>query len=329
MNSTKTDSTDKFMEQQKKIDVLVAGELNVDIILNDIQTFPAIGKEILANTMSVVLGSSSAIFASNLSALGSRVAFTGKIGNDSFAKVVLDQLRAKGVDTSQVILAPDLHTGATIVLNYDQDRANITYPGAMNYFGPEDIDLAFMAKARHLHFSSCFLQPGMKSGLATLFRKAKEMGLTTSIDPQWDPEEKWELPLEELLPYVDVFLPNAKELQCIAGEKTTGDAIRKVSRFANFLVVKDGTEGAWLWDGKAILHQPAFVNNRVIDCIGAGDSFNAGFISEFVKKSSLKKCMETGALMGAVNTTCAGGTAAFESLEKIRSIARDTFHYTF
>ncbi len=201
---------------ENKMDVIVIGELNVDIILNEIESFPVIGKEIIANSMSVTLGSSSAIFASNLSSLGAAVAFIGKMGKDNFAEVVLTSLERKNVDTSHIIKTTSLSTGATIVLNYDQDRANVTYPGAMNDFCLEDIDFGFLAGARHMHFSSCFLQPGIRKDLVTLFRKAKELGLTTSLDPQWDPEEKWDLPLEELLPFVDVFLPNMQEFKFLS-----------------------------------------------------------------------------------------------------------------
>ena len=312
---------------KKEFDVLVAGELNVDIILNNIQAFPEIGKEILANDMSVVLGSSSAILASNLSSLRTRVAFTGKTGKDVFSEIVFGSLNRRGVDCSRIIRDERYPTGATIVLNYGQDRANITFPGAMNHFGINDIDFEFLSRAKHLHFSSCFIQPEMKKSLPELFRMAKKAGLTTSMDPQWDPEEKWELPLEELMPYVDVFMPNIMELKYITGEKTLEDAVRKLSKLANILVVKNGEEGAWLWDGKSLSHQPAFKNEQVVDCIGAGDSFNAGFLSEYVKKSSLKKCMETGALMGAINTTQAGGTAAFEDYDIVRSVARERFNY--
>jgi sugar/nucleoside kinase (ribokinase family) len=314
---------------ENKIDVLVIGELNVDIILNEIESFPAIGKEIMANSMSVTLGSSSAIFASNLSTLGPGVAFIGKVGEDNFARVVLDSLERKNVDTSHIIKSTSLSTGATIVLNYDQDRANITYPGAMNDLHLEDIDFGFLSTARHMHFSNCFMQPGIRNDLIPLFRQAKELGLTTSFDTQWDPEEKWDLPIEKLLPFVDVFLPNIKEFKFLTRSNTVEEGLRKLQNYAHYIVIKNGSDGAMAWDGKDLIFQPAFVNDHVVDCIGAGDSFNAGFVKDFIKKKPLKKCLETGALTGAVNTTRAGGTEAFENLDTIREIARKRFNFTF
>jgi sugar/nucleoside kinase (ribokinase family) len=314
---------------EKKIDVIVVGELNVDIILNGIESLPVIGKEIMASSLSVTLGSSSAIFASNLCSLGPRVAFIGKIGQDNFAEVVLKSLEGKNVDTSRIIRSESLSTGATIVLNYDQDRANVTYPGAMNDLRLGDIDFEFLASARHMHFANCFMQPGIKNDLTALFRKAKELGLTTSLDTQWDPEEKWELPLEELLPYVDVFLPNMQEFKFLSGSNTVEEGINKLKHYAHYIIVKNGSEGALGWDGKTIIVQPAFKNEKVIDCVGAGDSFDAGFIKDFIQNFTMRKCLETGALTGAINTTRAGGTGAFENPETVREIALERFNYNW
>jgi sugar/nucleoside kinase (ribokinase family) len=82
---------------QKKFDVIVVGELNVDLILNQIESFPEVGKEKLAENMTLTLGSSSAIFASNLSALGMRVSFIGKVGNDVFGNFVKNNSKRKAL----------------------------------------------------------------------------------------------------------------------------------------------------------------------------------------------------------------------------------------
>ena len=145
--------------------------------------------------------------------------------------MVLTSLEGKNVDTSRIIRSESLSTGATIVLNYDQDRANVTYPGAMNDLRLEDIDFEFLAGARHMHFANCFMQPGIRNDLTALFTKAKELGLTTSLDTQWDPEEKWELPLEELLPYVDVFLPNMQEFKFLSGSRHSGGRDQQAETF--------------------------------------------------------------------------------------------------
>ncbi len=300
----------------EKYDVIVVGELNVDIILNQIDGFPVIGKEILSGSLDLTLGSSSAIFASNLSSLGTKVAFVGKIGKDGFASTVLDNLKEKGVTTSQILVTEKINTGATIVLNYNQDRANVTYPGAMADLKMSDINWDVVKKARHLHLSSVFLQPGIRSQLPELFRKAKQLGLTTSLDPQWDPEEKWEIDLQELLPEVDIFLPNINEFLLLTGADSLEKGIEMVKSYSPKLnlVVKKGADGAIGWKGDKIFHQPAFLNKNAVDCIGAGDSFNAGFIHLFLQGKTFDECLAFGALTGAVSTTKAGGTGAFSDI---------------
>lgn len=314
-------------EPVKNTDVVVVGELNVDIILNELESLPVIGKEIMAGSMAVTLGSSSAIFASNLSALGCRVAFIGKTGKDSFAGVVLGSLGERGVDTSRIIQSDELATGATIVLNYDQDRANVTYPGAMNDFRLKDIDFGFLAGARHMHFANCFMQPGIRHDLPELFSRAKKLGLTTSLDTQWDPEEKWDLPLTELLPWVDVFLPNMAEFKCLSGCDDINEGLAKLNPYSHLVIIKNGSEGALAWNGSELIVQPAFRNDNVVDCVGAGDSFDAGFVKDFINGRPLQSCLATGAMAGALNTTMAGGTGAFHDLEMIRATALEKFNF--
>jgi sugar/nucleoside kinase (ribokinase family) len=311
----------------RKYDVLVAGELNVDIILNRIGKFPEIGKEVLAEEMTVALGSSSAIFASNLSVLGTNVVFTGMLARDQFGELVIKSLKSRGVNTDHITFTAEASTGATIAFSYDNDRAMVTYPGAMTLFSMKDIRDDLFRSCRHLHVSSIFLSTGLKRDVHDLFRKAKSFGLTTSLDPQWDPSEKWDLDLEKLLPDVDVFIPNEHELRAMTGIRDLDDAVEKLRSFSNMIIVKSGTQGAFLWNGKEKFHQPAFLNASVVDTIGAGDSFSAGFIHCFLEGREVKECLRFAALSGAINTTRAGGTGAFENLEMVKEIAQNTFNH--
>ncbi len=312
---------------EKLYDVLVVGELNVDLILDEIEKFPEVGKEVLAQKMTLTLGSSSAIFASNISSLGARVAFIGKIGNDKFGEVVLESLQKNKVDISMIKVDEHLGTGATVVLNVDEDRANTTYPGAMDFLTIDDIGDEELKKARHLHFSSYFLQPGMWGSLGDLFRRAKAHGLTTSFDMQWDPQETWKLDVADVLPHVDVFLPNETELVLLSGKNSMEEAIESVKEHANILVIKRGNKGSLVYNNGELTELPAFLNRNVVDAIGAGDSFNAGFISKFINGNSIAECQKYGNLTGAVSTTAAGGTTAFQDYEQFKKTAKERFGY--
>jgi sugar/nucleoside kinase (ribokinase family) len=315
-----------FQRTKHKFDVIVAGELNIDLIFNKIEMFPETGKEVLAGQMTLTLGSSSAIFASNLSLIGSKVAFAGMIGQDIFGDFVMKSLEEKRVDTGFLLKSQDLSTGATVVINQVEDRAMITYPGAMNGLTANDISDEMLVSASHLHVSSVFLQTGLRKGIVGLMQRAKKSGLTTSLDTQWDPEEKWALPLEDLLPQVDVFLPNMQEFLNLSQTGALAEGIEKLAALLNILVVKDGSKGASLWHNGKLVNQPAFLNADVADAIGAGDSFDAGFIHRFIHDDPLEDCLRYAALMGAINTTKPGGTTAFSNMEAVRQTARDRFN---
>jgi sugar/nucleoside kinase (ribokinase family) len=319
---------DEYSEHEEKFDVLVAGELNIDIILDQLEKFPVIGKEILANKLTVTLGSSSAIFASNLSALGVSVIFCGCIGNDNFGDKILNDLAEKNVATQNIISSNTTNTGITVALNFNQDRAMVTYPGAMNELTSWHITDAILQSAKHLHVSSVFLQPALKPGLIDLFERAKRFGLTTSLDPQWDPSEQWHCDWKNLLPCVDVFLPNTEEIKNITHQPSIKDAMNVLRSYSNIVVVKNGSEGASVFFKDEVIEEPAFVNNEFADAIGAGDSFDAGFIRNFIQQKTLKECATLGVVCGAINTTAHGGTTAFKNLNDIKKIASEKFNYS-
>ncbi len=312
---------------KKAWDVIVVGELNVDLILNQIESFPETGKEKLAGKMTLTLGSSSAIFASNLSSLGMNVSFIAKIGNDVFGQFCKEQLEIKGVDTSLLVIKDDLKTGATIVLNFGEDRAMITYQGAMKHLGLSDITKEVLGTAKHLHFSSYFLQPGFKNDLHSLFKMAKEAGLSTSLDVQWDPAEEWDFDCKKILSFVDVFLPNETELLNLTRENSIESALHAINGVGKIIAIKKGNRGSVVSCNNKIINGKAFLNENVVDAIGAGDSFNAGFIFKFISGFPAEDCQTFGNLIGAISTTKSGGTTAFTGYEETMKIAKQKFGY--
>lgn len=311
----------------KQYDVVAIGELNVDLILNSIQGEPQVGKEIFAEDMILTLGSSTAIFAANIACLGSKTGFIGMIGKDIFGSLVEKSLSEKGVDTSMLIKSDKSSTGATICLNYNEDRANVTYQGAMDIMSFEDIDKTLFNKTKHIHLSSVFMQSGIKRDLLEILKYAKQNNVTTSLDTQWDPNEKWDMNYEEILPYVNIFLPNETELKFLTQSETLEEAIKKIEPFINICVVKRGRKGSILLQkGVEPVEIDACLNDQVVDAIGAGDSFNAGFIHAFVKGAAAEDAQINGNLTGAVNTTAAGGTGAFTSAEDVKKVAQERFN---
>lgn len=311
----------------KAFDILVLGELNVDLILSQVQEFPKMGAEILARDMVLTLGSSSAIFACNSSTMGAKVGFIGKIGSDSFGTLIIDSLKSKNVKTAHIIRSSDYKTGITVALSFGEERAMVTYPGAMEFLSGENVTEDLLRQADHLHVSSVFLQPLVKRDLIAIFKKAKACGMTTSLDTQWDPSEKWDLDLAALLPHVDVFLPNEDEVKALTRSKELDEALAKLKPMANWVAVKLGSKGSVAMVKGERFEAPPYLNARVVDAIGAGDSFDAGFVVKFIRGESPERCLRFGNLAGAINTTAAGGTTAFSSLERVRETATQIFNF--
>ncbi len=307
-------------------DVLVIGELNVDLLLNKIKGFPVIGQEILADEMTFTLGSSSAIFAANLASLGVVTSFCGIVGKDVFGQFVLTELAKKGVDTQLISEVGEYKTGATIILNYEQDRANVTHCGAMEYFDLRHIPTDHFSQYRHLHLSSYFLQKGLQKDIVRLFQIAQEKGLSTSLDIQWDPDNEWNFPYQQCLPSVDFFLPNEAEILALTDTQQISDAFEILHECSNTIVVKRGVNGALAYHKGEYTEAEPYLHAQFVDAIGAGDSFNAGFISSYLQGKPLQDSLRLGNLAGAINTTAPGGTGAFSDRSSFASKARTIFN---
>lgn len=315
------------MSTEKKYDVIVVGELNVDLILNQLPEMPVPGREIFAGQMTLTLGSSAAILASNLSSFGMKVAIIGKIGTDLFGDVVISHLEKAGVHTGMIIRDASLNTGASIGLQFNGDRGMVTYAGAMKHLSLEDIPFNSLRQARHLHFSAYFFQPGMQPGLKSLFSTAKYMNLSTSFDMQTDPEHRWEIDYQSILRHVDIFFPNENEIRQITRKTDTEEAIADVSRLVPVLALKLGEKGSLTVHNGQRIMRPAFHIPDVVDAIGAGDSFNAGFLYQYLKNAPVHICQDYGNLAGAISTTAPGGTAAFQEIKSLDQYAKEKFGY--
>src|ERR1700690_2780904 len=293
------------------LDVCVVGEINLDLILYGLPKILDLDRELLASGLAVTLGSSSAIFAHNLSMLGSRVGLVSKTGGDALGQMALDRLAAAGVDIRRVCQGTGgTPTGLTVVLPQVQHRYILTFPGTMFEMKYSDIDMEYVRSARHLHVSSYFLHRALRPRILDLFRQAKAAGLSTSLDTNDDPENKWDRDLLAVLKYVDIFLPNDREAKKIARTDDLSQAINLLAGLVKVVVVKRGSAAAICRSGQESCSlMPPTV--KAVDDVGAGDSFDAGFIHQFLTGAKLEDCLAYANVAGAYSTTKEGGTEAF------------------
>lgn len=305
----------------KSFDLLVAGEINPDLILTG-NVEPAFGQvEKLVESATLTIGSSSVIFACGAARLGLKVAFIGKCGEDVFGRFMLEEMQKRGVHVENVIRVPDGNTGLSVILNRGVDRAILTHPGLIPALSADDIPDELLRQARHLHVASYFLQDSLRPGLPRLFERARSLGLTTSLDTNYDPSERWE-GVFDLLPLVNVFLPNEAEARSLAGEGDVETAAEKLSAQVETLAMKLGAAGALgVSNGQKV--RVASIPVKVIDTVGAGDSFDAGFLYGYLNGWPLEKSLRLAAVCGALSTQAAGGTAAQPTLEEALAFVAD------
>ena len=304
-------------------DVTIAGELNLDLILYGLPDELPPERELLASEMSITLGSSSAIVAHNLASLGDRVGFVSCVGDDQFGQTALDRLRQAGVEVSKVVKKKGpAKTGLTVILQRDGGRNIFTYPGTISDLRLEDLDLDYLSSSRHFHLSSFYLQRNLRPRVPELLKQMKAAGLTTSLDCNDDPADLWENDLVEALRYVDVFLPNAREAMRITAQNNLEHAVETLAKLVPVLVVKLGSRGALARRGTEQQSSPA-LKIEIVDPVGAGDSFDAGFLHQFICGADLQTCLEAGNLAGALSTTRPGGTEAFRDRDHRERFYRD------
>ena len=293
-----------------RLDCLVAGDANADLLIDGIAKLE-FEKEKLATDMNLVLGGSSSIFAFNLARLGAKVGFVGVVGDDFFGTFVTERLRWAGVDVRALKRLRRTKTGLTIWCQEGRQRAGITYNGTIAMLRARDVSDRELRSARHLHVGAYFLLEKLHSGAAALFRRAKKLGLTTSLDCNYDPAETWDSGIRQVLQFTDVFFPNEIEALRLTNCRNVEDATTELAKLSRIAVVKLGARGALVCTGGKLFRVPA-VKTRVVDTTGAGDSFDAGFLASFLKGGSIEASARAGAAAGARAVSAVGGTAAFE-----------------
>ncbi len=298
-------------------DIAIAGEINFDLILYGLPEQMPTERELLASRFSMTLGSSSAIVAHNLSALGSRVGFITKVGDDELGHMALARLGAGGVDLARIVRLGGSGSGVTVILPHERERHILTYLGTISELRFEDLDFEYLTSARHFHMSSLFLQRALSPRVPEVFQRMKQAGLTTSLDTNDDPDDRWDGVLDATLPYVDVLLPNEREALKIARADDLETAVSRLSERVKTLIVKLGARGAMALHEGQRFAAPA-MNVQVVDPVGAGDSFDAGFLHQFVRGADLQTCLGYGNLCGAFSTTACGGTEAFRDAQALK-----------
>lgn len=262
--------------------LLFIGDINVDVMMGGMESLPVVDREVTCKSYDVVMGASTVICACTYASLGGNASIIGLAGNDEYGDFMVTGLREFGLDTSLVQRTSDVRTGVTINLIFESTRTQVTYPGTIAEFDGSTLGAPLFDGFAHVHFGGVYLQHNLRPEITRLLRIAREKGLTSSIDPQWDPKETWE-GMDEWLPLLSYLFVNEHEAVSITRASSAGEACATLAQRTWFPVVKTGPEGALLWLDGAVTRVGGFPV-QVQDTTGAGDAFDAGFLFATINK---------------------------------------------
>ena len=305
-----------------KVKVLFAGDINVDIVLGGLESLPVIYGEITCSSFSLTMGSTSVFAACTYSSLGGGAGFTGLAGKDYYGEFMIRGMREYGIDTSLVQFTRDIHTGVTVNLVYGDTRTQITYPGTIELFDGAQLFAEHLKQYRHLHFAGVYLQHRFRPQLTALLTQAQKNGITTSLDPQWGANRRWD-GMEEWLPLRSYVFMNEHEALSFTGKDTSEEAWSILAEKTSCPVIKAGKRGSVFKTRGAPLLVASFPV-QVVDTIGAGDAFDAGFLFGVLEKGmQITEAARFGNAVGARNCTFRGGVQKGASYEKIIQFVKE------
>jgi sugar/nucleoside kinase (ribokinase family) len=314
----------------RDLDLFVIGDVNPDILVLGEDVTPAFGQvEKLVAAIRMTVGGSSAIMACAAARLGLRVAHGGIVGDDAFGRMMLEELPRRGVDVSAVTVDPAIPTGATLVLSRGEDRALLTATGTIDRLAAEDVSRAMLRRTRHVHAGSTGIQPRLRPGLGDLFIEARALGVTSSFDTNWDPDDRWE-GMDAILAAADIYFPNLEEARRVSGQDDPLSAAHELVRRARAagrdpaagpltVALKLGAEGALVVRGPEALRLRA-PKVHVVDTTGAGDAFDAGFVAGFLGSRPLAETLALAVACGSLSTRGLGGVDGQPTLEEAEAL---------
>jgi sugar/nucleoside kinase (ribokinase family) len=312
-----------------KTKVLSVGNTCADIVLRHTTSLPRWGEEQFFETSEERLGGQGANVAIAAARLGSSAFLLSSVGDDDRGRRLRSELETvAGLDCSMLRVERS-ETGFTVAaVRTGGERFFLTYQGHQEMFSLAGAEkaLAILGKGDIVHVSGYFQMPKVAAGLRGFLSRAKAKGALVTFDPGWSSRELTGAGTEsfwKVMELVDWFFPNGDELIALAGKSSLAAAAKVVGkRLSGHMVVKRGKNGCAAYeDGRLVAENPAF-RVDVVDSVGAGDAFDAGFLLGVGKGYSVNSCASMGNATAALAISTAGGpTKRFPSLSKMMKLA--------
>ena len=275
------------------------------------------GRTVWVDSIEEDFGGNGANTSYALAKLGASVRLMGTLGDDEAGDRVLARLRSVGVDVAQVRRST-LPTPTTIVLvSPNGARSLLHRPGASReaFSEPPELTADLTAGCKWFHLANVFALPALRPHASGLLAKAREAGLSVSVDTGWDARGEWIKVLGPCLAHADLLFVNEDEARELTGLSHPIEAARALQQHGvKSVVVKLGAAGCALFLGDESIACPAF-QVPVADTTGAGDSFVGAFLAALLRGLSYADAAVFANAVGALSVQKLGGTAGLVSFD--------------
>ena len=314
------------------IDVVALGELLIDFatVGTDADGYP---------TMAAHPGGAPANFLAALTKFGAKTALIGKVGSDTFGKLLLGTLEKAGIETKGMVVTDEVFTTLAFVTfdaHGDRDFAFSRKPGADTCLSFEEIDLSLIDEAKVFHFGTLSLthEPA-RTATQKCVAYAKSKGKLITYDPNlrkplWADLEEAKEQLLWGLAQADVVKISDEEVEFLFGLGVEAGAKHILENFGVKLVfVTCGAEGCFFKNAQAEGHVPSLSGIKVIDTTGAGDIFggsavwkllNTGKAPEALTEAELRDIVSFACTAAGLSTTKSGGISSVPSLDAVTTL---------
>lgn len=280
-----------------------------------------------SRTFQSSFGGAESNVAIGISRLGHRVGWFGVLGKDPLGTMILKTIRGEGVDVSRARLSDQAPTGL-MLREVVQGKVSVYYyrrNSAASLMKPDSLDEAYIQHAKILHVTGITpaLSPSCLETIREAIRLARKHGVQVCFDPNlrlklWSIEKARPI-LLELAREADYFLPGLDELKLLYETEDVDQIFARLRKLSAVCVVKGGNEETCIIEeGEELKAVPYLKADKIIDTVGAGDAFCAGFISGILKGFSHEEAVRIGNYLGSVVVQSEGdweGTPTWEQAE--------------
>ncbi len=280
-----------------------------------VKTLPKVNEHMICEKGRIAIGGSAANFATQSAKLGSKTSLISCLGDDAYGQLAMKEIANAGVDTNSLLVLEKQSTGIFFYAHVSEDeRIVVVEPGANRFLEKHLFEEDSLVDAQLVHVAGSF--PMMINRVSDV---TTTNGMILSLDPG---RAAGNLDYEKILRRTDLLFVSQKELKDYFKITPTKKALRALAKtFPGIVVLKMGEKGAIATDGFEYCTSEVF-EVPVVDTLGAGDSFAAGFVTAWMRSERIEQALNVANAVAALTITKAGTQNGQPTLDDVARLLR-------